>query len=84
MRWWQCLVMMSQLVVVAVDGGLGIVAADEVGIPTLLPLVTQQFTEGQYVGPHPLQTKQQLQFAPEAFCHPATAAGSSPVNCAAT
>ena len=48
-----------------VDGGLGVCSVEEVGIPRIPPLVTQQFTEGPYVGPQPIQTPQQLAFTPE-------------------
>jgi hypothetical protein len=48
-----------------VDGGLGVCSVKEVGITVIPPLVTQQFTEGPYVGPQPIQTPQQLAFTPE-------------------
>jgi hypothetical protein len=48
-----------------VDGGLGVCSVEEVGIPVIPPLITQQFTEGPYVGPQPIQTPQQLAFTPE-------------------
>jgi len=48
-----------------VDGGLGVCSVEEVGIPVIPPFNTQQFTEGPYVGPQPVQTPQQLAFTPE-------------------
>jgi hypothetical protein len=48
-----------------VDGGLGVCSVKEVGIPRIPPFITQQFTEGPYVGPQPVQTPQQLAFTPE-------------------
>jgi len=48
-----------------VDGGLGVCSVEEVGIPVIPPFITQQFTEGPYVGPQPVQTPQQLAFTPE-------------------
>jgi len=48
-----------------VDGGLGVCSVEEVGIPMIPPFNTQQFTEGPYVGPQPVQTPQQLAFMPE-------------------
>jgi hypothetical protein len=48
-----------------VDGGLGVCPVEEVGIPVIPPFITQQFTEGPYVGPQPVQTPQQLAFMPE-------------------
>jgi len=48
-----------------VDGGLGVCSAEEVGIPVIPPFNIQQFTEGPYVGPQPVQMPQQLAFMPE-------------------
>jgi len=48
-----------------VDGGLGVCLVEDVGIPVIPPFITQQFTEGPYVGPQPVQTPQQLAFMPE-------------------
>jgi hypothetical protein len=55
---------------VVADGGLEVIAAGEVGIPMIPPFATQQFTEGRYVSPHPLQIQWQLQFMLEVFHHP--------------
>jgi len=59
-----------------VDGGLGVCLVEEVGIPVIPPFNTQQFTEGRYVGPQPLQTLQQLSGG-----KPATWAGCNSVGC---
>jgi len=48
-----------------VDGGLGVCSVEEVGIPRMPPLLTQQLAEGPFVGPQPVQTPQQLAFTPE-------------------
>jgi hypothetical protein len=43
-----------------VDGGLDFCLVEEVGISVIPPFNTQQFTEGPYVGPQPVQRPQQL------------------------
>jgi hypothetical protein len=48
-----------------VDGGLGVYSVEEVGIPRIPPVTTQQLAEGPFVGPQPVQTLQQLAFTPE-------------------
>jgi hypothetical protein len=47
---------------VLVDGGVGIVVVEEVGIPTIPPLITQQLAEVCYASnaPQLTQTQQQL------------------------
>jgi len=69
---WQLVVVgwvVELLTVVAdgggVDGGLGVCLVEEVGIPVIPPFNTQQFTEGPYAGPQPVQMPQQLAFTPE-------------------
>jgi len=68
-----------------VDGGLGVCSVEEVGIPRIPPLVTQQFTEGPYVGPQPIQTPQQLANAAATGVYargePAAWAGCNSVGC---
>jgi len=56
---------------VLVDGGLGVVAAEEGGIPTIPPFNTQQLAEVHYADNAPplAQTQQQLVFSPESM-HP--------------
>ena len=49
---------------------LEVIAAGELGIPMIPPFATQQFTEGHYVGPHPLQMQQQLSFTLEVINPP--------------
>ena len=55
---------------VLVDGGLGVAAVEEGGIPTIPPVNTQQLTEVHYAPPL-TQTQQQLLFSPELMspCH---------------
>jgi hypothetical protein len=54
-----------------VDGGLEVVVAEEGGIHTIPPFITQQFAEVCYasISPPLTQTQQQLAFAPE-LMHP--------------